>query len=151
MNQPTQEQPISPPIPQPTAPHGSTPSSGSASLWWVDPRSLFFAAALFAGFGTVGGGVSYVTGGRMPEDARAAITTSATASTAAASSAAAAAKSADDTSKAIAVMATQLANIEKTLTQVQERASYSDKERERLERLVEQHEARLRALEGLRR
>lgn len=142
---------------EPTAEGARAPS---ASLTF-DARTLALLVAMFAGFGVGGGATTLAAGGRLPDEARsqlaqvpAAASSAAAAADAAknaAASASVAATAATQGNEAIAQLGRQLVELKTAITKMEERASFSDKERERLERTVAEHEVRLRALEQARR
>lgn len=122
----------------------------SSTLLEVDARTALLAAAMFGGFGLGGGGLSYVTSS-MPTEVKAQIGQVPEAVRLAGEARAAgigAATSADKAATATAELGKQISSMQNALTKIEERAAFNDRERERLERQVSDHDSRIRAIEA---
>jgi hypothetical protein len=159
------------PKPDPlTTPVTSTGALGSAKLYAVDIRTQIIGLLIAALIGA--GGVSTAVQGRLPDEARTQIAQAAeasklaatssasaataaeraaTAATTAASSSATAASSAAEATRAATTTATAIDRLTSQINDLRMGLNLSDKERERMQRQVDEHETRLRALETPRR
>lgn len=141
----------------------STALPKMANLFAVDGKTIIAALALAFGLGSTG--IGYLSGGRLPEESKAQIAqipaaaAAAAAAAASASTAAASASTASTDAKAASVAAsasteaitklsTQVGEMSTKLATMQERAGFSDKERERLEQTVREIDTRLRTVEA---